>query len=362
MATIRKRNGKFEVQIRRTGQAHLSRTFLDRKDAQQWARQMELAADRHDLPAEVNRKALNVTLGELVSLYRDTVTVGKRTAINERIMLNAFALHPICRKSIAALEPRDFAAYKAERLKEVKPASLKRELTPIHNLFEIARTEWGLPIKENPVAALRFKAKDERRERRLREGELDKLLAAATSRGQTDLIAAIKLAIETGMRRGELLRMTWRDIDWSEPSLRIPVTKNGEARTIPLSRTALAVLQARKPGQTHEDDRVFTWTGNALRLAWERLRKRAGITDLRWHDLRHEATSRLFELGLTAPEVALFTGHKSLVMLSRYTHPQRKIIAAKLADGDGSKEGPIRRQSWANWRKVTSTLGLDCPG
>lgn len=262
--------------------------------------------------------------------YRETVTVNKRAAQNERIALNAFALHPICRKSLAGIRTADFAAYRDERLRTVKPISLKRELATIHNLFEVARTEWGLPIKENPVAALRFKPKGERRERRLRDGELDRLLSTAASRGQTDLIDAIKLAIEAGMRRGELLRMTWGDIDWSEPSLRIPVTKNGEARTIPLSQTAIEVLRGRKHHQ-HEDERVFHWSGNALRLAWERLRRRAGISDLHWHDLRHEATSRLFELGLTAPEVALITGHKSLVMLGRYTHPQRKIIAAKLA-------------------------------
>lgn len=331
MATIRKRKGKYEVQVRRTGLPHISRTFSDRRDAQQWARQTELAADRRDLPTTIDRKALTVTLGALVARYRDTVIIHKRSCENERIALTAFALHPICRKAVSDIRTSDFAAYRDERLKTIKPISLKREFSPLHHMFEIARTEWGLPIKENPVAALRFKAKDERRERRLREGELDKLLAAATSRGQTDLIAAIKLAIETGMRRGELLRMTWGDIDWSEPSLRIPVTKNGEARTIPLSQTAIAVLQAKKPEQAQEDDTVFCWTGNALRLAWERLRRRAGISDLRWHDLRHEATSRLFELGLTAPEVALITGHKSLVMLGRYTHPQRRIIAAKLA-------------------------------
>jgi hypothetical protein len=170
MATIRKRNGKFEVQIRRTGQPRLSRSFIERKDALQWAHHMELEADRHDLPAVIDRRALNVTLGELVRRYRDTVTVRKRTARNERIALNAFALHPICRKTLAGLRTADLAAYRDERLRTIKPVSLRRELTTIRNLFEIARTEWGLPIKENPVAALRFKAKDQRRERRLKDG------------------------------------------------------------------------------------------------------------------------------------------------------------------------------------------------
>jgi integrase len=331
MATIRKRNGKYEAQVRRTGHPHISRTFIERRDAQQWARQMELAADRHDLPTTVDRKALGVTLGALVRRYRDTVVIHKRAGENERIALNAFALHPICRKTVSELRTSDFAAYRDERLKTVKPISLKRELSPLHHLFEIARDEWGIPIKENPITKLKFKATDQRRERRLKEGELDKLLAAAAKLRQVEMIAAIKLAVETGMRRGELLRMTWGDIDWSEPSLRIPLTKNGEARTIPLSSVAVSVLKARKPHMVGEGERVFQRSGNGLRIAFGRLRRRAGIEDLRWHDLRHEATSRLFEIGLTAPEVALITGHKSLVILGRYTHPQRKIIAAKFA-------------------------------
>ena len=188
------------------------------------------------------------------------------------------------------------------------------------------------------MSKLRFKAKDQRRDRRLKDGELDKLLNAAAKRRQTEMVATIKLAIETGMRRGELLRMRWGDIDWAEQSLRIPLTKNGEARTIPLTQTAISVLRSMATPRMRDSDRVFPKTGNALRLAWNRLRHRAGLDDFRWHDLRYEATSRLFELGLTAPEVALITGHKSLVTLGRYTHPQRKIIAAKLAAGASRPE------------------------
>src|SRR6185312_3158154 len=113
--------------------------------------------------------------------------------------------------------------------------------------------------------------------------ELEKLLSAAMRLRQTEMITAIKLAIETGMRRGELLRMTWGDIDWSEPCLRIPLTKNGEARTIPLSPIAMSVLKARKPDNAKDFERVFQRTGNALRIAFARLRRRAQIKGLRWH-------------------------------------------------------------------------------
>jgi hypothetical protein len=172
MATIRKRKGKYEVQVRRSGLPHISRTFNERKDALQWGRQMELAADRRDLPATVDRKAMAVTLGALVARYRDTVVIHKRSCENERIALNAFALHPICRKTVSELRTSDFAAYRDERLKTVKPISLKRELSPLHHMFEVARDEWGITIKENPITKLRFKALDQRRERRLKDGEV----------------------------------------------------------------------------------------------------------------------------------------------------------------------------------------------
>jgi hypothetical protein len=164
MATIRKRNGKWQVQVRRIGQPHVSRSFIERKDALQWARQMEIAADRHDLPTTVDRKMMSVTLGALVGRYRDTVTIHKRGALVERVVLNN-ALHPICRKSVSELRTADFALYREERLKEVSPVTLKRQLNPIHHLFEIARDEWGLPIKENPLDKLKLEASDQRRER-----------------------------------------------------------------------------------------------------------------------------------------------------------------------------------------------------
>ena len=109
------------------------------------------------------------------------------------------------------------------------------------------------------------------------------------------------------------------------------MAKNGHPRTIALSEAALAALAG---VQRHEDEaRIFPMSANALRLAWERLKRRAGIEDLRFHDLRHEAISRLFEKGLNVPEVAVMSGHRDPRMLFRYTHPRPEDIARKLAGG-----------------------------
>src|SRR5882672_10375312 len=100
MASIRKRQDKYEVQVRRFGQPHVSRTFHDLKDARTWGRHMEATADRQDLPTTIDRKALATTLGELVTRYRNTVTPRKGGSRDEQIVLAAFGLHPICRISL----------------------------------------------------------------------------------------------------------------------------------------------------------------------------------------------------------------------------------------------------------------------
>ena len=326
MASIRKRSGKYQVQVRRIGQPHISRSFIERKDALQWARQMEIAADRHDLPTVLDRRALNITLSELVGRYRDTITVGKRGGHIERIVLNAFALHPICRKSLAQLRTADFATYRDDRLKEIKPGSLKRQLGPIHNLFEIARNEWGIPIRENPLDKLKLVAPDQRRERRLKEGEFERLMQAAGKSRNKLVGPIIMFAVETGMRRGEILAIKPDQIDVANQCLLIPDSKNGRSRVIPLAAAALAILQA----QPKDRERLFPISANALRLTWERLRKRAGSEDLHFHDLRHEALSRFFEKGLTTAEVQLISGHRDARMLFRYAHAERKSVRPRL--------------------------------
>jgi len=328
MANIRKRGDKWQVQVRRKGYGALTRSFHVLKDAETWARQMEVQADRGDLPASPT-PLRDITLGQLVERYSDTVSPRKRSHTGERVVLNAFLRHSICRRTVSGVTTAHFAAYRDERLKEVKPSSVKRALAPIQNLFEVARTEWGLPIRENPLSKLKLEGSDQRRERRLRPGEQDKLIQAA-SRCRNNLIAPIvTLALETAMRRGEILAIKREHIDFSKRTLLTPESKNGRARTIPLSMVAVELLSA----HAVKDGGLFAISANAFRLAWERVKRRAGINDLHFHDLRHEAISRLFEKGLSVPEVALISGHRDLRMLLRYTHPMSEGILKKLDTG-----------------------------
>ncbi len=139
----------------------------------------------------------------------------------------------------------------------------------------------------------------------------------------------LRFAIETGMRRGELVNARWQFVDWARRTLHIPETKNGHPRTIPLSGEAIRILRGILDGG-HDSVRIFPLSANAVRLAWGRLIKRARITNLRLHDLRHEAVSRFFEKGLSVPEVALISGHRDYRMLARYTHLRPEDVAKKL--------------------------------
>ncbi|MEI8154721.1 MAG: site-specific integrase [Hyphomicrobiales bacterium] len=325
MATIRKRGGKYQVQVRRQGVGSTSKSFHTLKDAETWARQTEIQADRHDLPSD--RKVLTqITLGQLVTRYRDTVSIKKRGYEVERIRLNALLLHPMCRRSLSELTGAHFAAYRDERLREVKPATLKRQLGPIHNLFEIARDEWGIPLRENPLAKLQLNAPDDRRERRLRPGELDRLIAASGCCRNPLTGRIILFALETAMRRGEILNVRTDDIDAERYTLLIPTTKNGQPRIIPLTTKALALLL----DVDGDSEIIFPISANAFRLSWERVKRRAKIENLHFHDLRHEAISRFFEKGLSTPEVALISGHRDMRMLFRYAHANRERVLEKL--------------------------------
>lgn len=331
LASIRKRKGSYQVQVRRKGFPDISRTFHRLQDAKEWARNIEVQADRNELPE--NRKSLEqISLGQLVVRYRDEVVVRKKGREIEEIILNAFLRDPICKTKLSDLATSHFATYRDKRLTEITAKSLKRQLSPLQNMFEIAQEEWGIPIKENPLTKLKLKVTDNKRERRLRDGELERLLEAGKRTENPYVIPVVLFALETGLRRGEILSLGWDQVDLKRSSVTILESKNGHSRTIPLTPKALELLHSciQIGKRQIESNLVFPVSANALRMSWGRLCKRAGIRDLHFHDLRHEAISRFFEMGLTVPEVASISGHKDLRMLLRYAHSNNQSIRDKL--------------------------------
>jgi integrase len=326
MATIRKRGSSWQVQVRRDGFPPLTKSFSTRADAAEWARDKERQIDRAELPTTI-RDFKGMTVADLLRRYEQEVTPRKRGAKVEQSRLRQLLGNSISNASLHNLTGALVSHYRDDRLKVVKPASVRRELVVLRHVFEVARTEWGMPIRTNPVRQIKLPNDSKPRERRLEDGDDLRLADAISSNSAWYLRPLIALAIETGMRRGELLSIRWQDVDQTARTIRILKTKNGHPRTIPLTPKAVEILTSLE----RKDERVFPVTPNALRLAWERLRRRAGLEDLRLHDLRHEAVSRFFEYGLTVPEVALISGHRDPRMLSRYTHLRPEKVAEKLA-------------------------------
>lgn len=326
MATFRKRNDKWQVQVRLRGQPPVSRTFTLKADAQAWARKLELQAERADhTPQAVPLPS--IALSEIIVRYRSEVTPWKRSGKNEAIFLNAFLRHPLAQTNLPHLTPELCAAYRDERLGKVKPGSVRRELAVLRHCLEIAIGEWGVTLSRNPFRQIKLPSESKPRDRRLLAGDGERISTALNSPSSAYLRPFITLAVETGMRRGELLSVEWKDVSLAARTLKVRKTKNGHPRTVPLSPTAIETLAGMERG----NERIFPVTANAIKLAWQRTRKRAGLPDLRFHDLRHEAVSRLFEAGLSVPEVAMVSGHRTPAMLFRYTHPKAEAIAEKLA-------------------------------
>jgi integrase len=232
----------------------------------------------------------------------------------------------MARLSLDRITAAELAAYRDQRLEIVKPDTVRREMAILHHCLRLAGEEWDVPVLSNLLGRVRLPPPGQSRDRRVDAGELDRLVRACVSNRTKWLPTVISLAIETAMRRGELLAMEWADVDLGARTVRITKTKNGHPRTVPLSSVAVRLLM----DMPRTDGRVFPITANAFRLAWERLRRRAGVIGLRFHDFRHEAVSRFFDRGLSMPEVAAVSGHRDPRMLMHYAHPRPEAIAEKL--------------------------------
>lgn len=334
MATIRKRGRSWEAQVRRQGFPSLCKSFSTKADAAQWAREQERAIERAELPTTI-REYRDMTVSDLLKRYGREIVPAKRGAKFEQSRIRQLLGHPMAATRLHQLSGAVVTRYRDDRLRVVKPASVRRELTILRHVFEIAKREWNIPLASNPVHHIGLPDDAAPRKRRLEGRDAEQLFKAIGSRSGWYLRPLIVLATETGMRRGELLSIRWVDVDLSNRIVRVLKTKSGHPRIVPLTPTAIRTLSEME----RTEGRVFPISSNAVRLAWERLRKRAGLEDLRFHDLRHEAVSRLFEAQLSVPEVALIVGHRDSRMFIRYTHTRPELVAEKLAATDERQRG-----------------------
>lgn len=309
--------------VRKSGHKPMGRTFTLRSDAVRWVQATELQIEREGLIPD--RSILKTTtFADLLTRYRDTISISKRGHLNmERWVLERLLRHSMSRLKLSELRREHLQEWCDERLKDVSPSTVRRQLAILSHVFEVAQTIWHIPI-DNLTRTSVIPASSVRRHRRLTAAEEAQILNAVEASRNPHLLPILLLAKETSMRRGELLALRWDQI--GKDHIVIPISKNGSSRTIALSNTAIAILSS----VAKMDVRVFPTSPSALTQAWRRLAKRASVDDLRFHDLRHEAISRFFELGLTAPEVQSMSGHKDMRMLYSYAHANRRAVLSKL--------------------------------
>lgn len=282
-----------------------------------------------------------VTLEKALSRYLKSVSVLKKGFEAESYRINVLQKDPIACQVMKDITSVDIATYRDRRLstpnartgKPVSNATVRLELSLLSNVFDVGRIEWGY-CGDNPVKNVRKPKPAPGRERRLTARESKQILRYAADHSNPELYSIIVIALETAMRQGEILNLTWERINFKTSVAHLEETKNGSKRDVPLSikaRDALVRLGMKSKGQ------IFSYKPAGIKSTWRFLTQKLRIDDLHFHDLRHEAISRLFELGtLDLMEVAAISGHKSLSMLKRYTHLRAHKLVQKL-EGNRSK-------------------------
>ena len=324
MASIRRRQNKWQVRIRRD-KLYLTKTFHLKSQAQLWAKEIEIQIEKGKL--KFTSTPTNRTLGDVLKKYLQEITPRKKSSDREESRINNLIKDPIALVQFSNLRPQHVITFRNHRLNKVTSGTVLRELAVLSHVIKIGIEEWGLSLDRNPVQQITKPKQNPPRDRRLEFGEEELLLKGCNATQNPYFKALVVVALETGMRRGELLRLEREHINFDQRTAHLPITKNGWPRTIPLSSRAIEEI---KNIPAHISKRIFPISETAIRGQWRRMLKRTGIKNLRLHDLRHEATTRFFELGFNVIEVATITGHRDLAMLKRYTHIRASDLALKL--------------------------------
>lgn len=323
MATFKRlKSGAHQAQVAKNG-VRKAKSFRLLSEAKDWAaRQEHLIAT--GAPTEKR------TVGEAFDRYAREVSPTKRGARWEIIRLEKLAKDSLAEIKLSDLEPSDIASWRDRQLKVLKSSSVSREMQIISHCLSVARREWGW-IAANPASEVRRPAKVPNRERRVSNEEIELLAFVANLEPEgapetltARAILAFTFAIETAMRAGEICGLRWEDLNGKVA--RLPMTKNGQAREVPLSAEARTMLERLRP---LGDDRCFGMTTSQLDVHFRKSRDKAAIDGLTFHDSRHEAITRL-SMKLEILPLARMVGHRDIRMMLVYYNESAADIAERL--------------------------------
>lgn len=328
MATFRKRGSSWRAEVRMGG-VYESGTFPSKLKAERWATQLEadIAAEKHDSTA---RK----TLGELLEKYGEEVSPKKRTGDREAVRIAFYKRMKISERQIGDLTAADFKDLRDSRLKEVSSATVRRDFILLNHAINIAIREWGW-LQVNPMATIDKPQDAPPRDRRITPQDVDRLLhAAGYSREHAPTTttarigAAFLFAIETGMRLSEIVDLNWDRVFIEQRFLRLDITKNGSKREVPLSAEAIRILK-QLPRASGDNRTFLISSARSADPIFRKVRIRAGLEDLHFHDTRHEAITRLARK-LDVLALARMVGHKNIKQLQTYYNESATELAERL--------------------------------
>jgi len=247
------------------------------------------------------------------------------------------------------------------------------DLASLSHVFTVAIGDWEW-AEVNPVRGIRMPKESRARDRYLQNDEREALLAVCKASPSRDLYPAVLLALCTGMRRGEVLSLEWRDVDFQRRQLTLRQTKNGSRRSIPLVSPVYEVLETRRKVRRLDTPLIFPGRKNPrtpdaaiktkdLTKPWETARQRARLADFRFHDLRHSAASHLAMSGASTLEIAAILGHKTLAMVKRYSHlstEHLRLVLERANEGvrhHGGARSARLRARWCGGSTWRRTLG-----
>lgn len=340
-------SGRWQARIRRKGLPSVSKNFLSKAAAESWVRGKEREIEEGVfIPlAESRRTLLSTVLEDYLEQVLPRLKGKKQEESRVRVVGRVLG-----GETLANLTPSLLSEYRNTRLTEVCPKTVREELSLLQRVMNFAIKDRGMVLPNgNPLNHVRKPTQHVARDRRLTDYEW-------TVVQQTPVFA---FAVHTAMRRGEIANLKWTDLSLSQRWLKVRVAKSGKPRTIPLTLEAVRLLREQQemlqeqhdtngnclwqrpvntngtlPVSSKEGDGgamfVFPYSPDSITVKFRRMCKQYGFQDLRFHDLRHEATSRLFERGLSLMEVASITGHASLQMLNVYTHLSQNHLLSKL--------------------------------
>jgi integrase len=352
VATIVKTpSSTWKAVIRKIGWPTSAKTFRTKRDAEDWSRRTE---DEMVRGAYIQRAGADrLTIANALIRYLTDITPTKRPSsqVSDRQRALILTKH-LGKYSLAAVTPDVVAKFRDTRLagedrKDDEGKAIPRsndtvrlDLALLGHLFTIAIKEWGIGLVANPVMNIRRPTPTQGRNRRLTSDEEKRLLKAVASHSNPMLRWIVGIALETGMRSSEITGLRKVQVDLTRRIVRLLETKNTTPRTVPLSKAATEIFREAlsHPARPFDTDLIFFGEPGRdgqrrpyiFNPVWLNIKREVGLSNLRFHDLRHEAVSRFVESGFSDQEVSAISGHKSMQMLKRYTHLRAEDLVGRL--------------------------------